>query len=405
MTLSRPRDAETEPTPTVDPGGLARPTFRPDIQGIRAIAVILVVLWHANLLGVTGGFMGVDVFFVVSGFVITELLRRQDPRRLGRNLRNFYARRIRRIVPAATLVLITTAFASFIALGVNMDATVLGDVRWASVFLANFRLINTATPYFIPGVQPSLINHFWSLAVEEQYYLVWPLVVFSIGYFVPRARRKAVLVTVLVAGIAASAAWSAHLTAINPTTAFYSPFTRFWELSLGGLTSLAPGAWSRWAPQLQRAIGTLALGALAVAMFTLKYPSAWPGTMAWWPCLCSAALLFTGRAGGTWGPARWLSWRPATYVGDISYSLYLWHFIWLELPLQFATPNTSVSARLLEITGALACAVASYHLLENPIRHSRRLERDTVSTFLLLGLCVASSWAATFIVAYLVHVT
>jgi peptidoglycan/LPS O-acetylase OafA/YrhL len=380
--------------------GARRAPIRPDIQGMRAIAVMLVILWHASVPGLSGGFIGVDVFFVISGYVITDLLRRQDPRYFAQNLRNFYARRIRRIVPAATVVLVVTTIAAYIALGGNMDPQLLGDVRWSSLFFANVRFISTATPYNIPGIEPSLVSHFWSLAVEEQFYLVWPLVVFSIGFLIPLRHRKATLAAVLAIGVIASSWWSIHETGINPVNSFYSPFTRFWELALGALVSLAPVAWSIRSAMLNAATGAAALVGIAVCAFVVTYPSAWPGALAWWPCSCAAVLLFTGRHGTPYGPTAWLSWSPATYIGDISYSLYLWHYLWLALPLQFVDPPDSAGIRILEVAGAVICAAISYHFLENPIRRSKRLERDPASVFLLLAVCVALTWAATFVVGY-----
>ena len=180
----------------------AHQTFRPDIQGLRAVAVILVILAHASVPGFEGGYLGVDVFFVISGFVITSLLLRQPPRHVRQNLAYFYARRIRRIVPAATLTLVGTTFAAYFLLGTNFVPQLLGDVRWASLFSANFRLIHTGSNYFIPGVAPSLVTHYWSLAVEEQFYLFFPLVVFSLTWLTPLRSRATSLGLFLAAAIA-----------------------------------------------------------------------------------------------------------------------------------------------------------------------------------------------------------
>ena len=380
---------------------LRRTTFRPDIQGLRAVAVILVILAHASVPGFEGGFIGVDVFFVISGYVITNLLQRQPPRNVRANLATFYARRIRRIVPAATLTLVSTVIAAYYLLGVNFNRQLLGDVRWASLFSANFRLIHTGSNYFIPGIAPSLVTHFWSLAVEEQFYLFFPLVVFSLTWLVLSPSRVRPLLTFLVTAIAASAWWSYHLTSINPTTAYYSPFTRFWEIALGALVALIPVAWAKRAPRFNAVLGLLAGIALGFAVWRIDTQSVYPGVLAWWPCATAAVLLWSGQASASWGPATWLAWRPARYVGDISYSLYLWHFVWLMLPLQMMHPPTSPWAREIEIAGAVLCAVISFHVLENPIRHSKRFERDRVAVLLLLLFCVALSWDATFFVGHL----
>jgi len=381
-----------------------RATFRPDIQGLRAIAVVLVILVHASVPGFEGGYVGVDIFFVISGFVITGLLMRQPSTSVRQNLATFYARRIRRIVPAASLTLAATVIAAYILLGVNFDSQLLGDVRWAALFAANFRLINTGSNYFIPGVAPSLVTHFWSLAVEEQFYLFYPLVVFSLAWITPRRFRATALATFLVAAIAVSAWWSFHLTPINPVTAYYSPFTRFWELALGGLVAVIPAAWARRSPRMNSVVALLAVVMLATAVWRLNASSTFPGVLAWWPCGASALLLWTGQASVKGAPASWLAWRPARYVGDISYSLYLWHFPWLMLPLQLVHLISSPTARVVEVAGATACAVLSYHLVENPIRRSRRLNRDGWSAALVLLIGVALSWDATLLIGRLAHV-
>ena len=375
--------------------------FRPDIQGMRALAVVLVILAHAEVPGFDGGYVGVDVFFVISGYVITGLLLRQPDGPIRRNLAHFYSRRIRRIVPAATLALVGTVAAAYWLLGANFNTQLLGDVRWAALFSANFRLINTGSNYFIPGIAPSLVTHFWSLAVEEQFYLVYPLALFSLTWLAPSRHRTRKLGLFLVAAIVCSAWWSYHLTIYNPVSAYYSPFTRFWEIALGALVSLAPAAWAKRTPQLNSAAALVAFVVILVAAVRLNDHSVYPGVLAWWPCAATAVLLYTGQA-SSGGGVNWLSYRPCRYVGDISYSLYLWHFVWLMLPLQMVHPPNS-AFKVVELAGAVACAVASYHLVENPIRRSRQLDRDGWSVVLLLVVCLAISWDASLVVGHLAH--
>ena len=377
--------------------------FRGDIQGLRAIAVLLVVLDHAGVPGFEGGYVGVDVFFVISGYVITALLLRQGSRHLWSNLATFYARRIRRIVPAATVVLVATVLVAYVTLGANFNPQLLGDARWASLFAANFRLIATGSNYFIPGVSPSLITHYWSLAVEEQFYLVYPLAVLLLTRSSVEQRRRANLAIVLVLGVAVSAWWSFHQTPLAPVDAYYSPFTRFWELGLGGLAALVPSTWTRRAPRLNAVASLLALVVLGYGVVHLNATSSYPGVLAWIPCAASAVMLVTGTVQARGGPATWLAWRPCRYVGDISYSLYLYHYAWLMLPLLWASPTTTWQARTLEVAGALLCSILSYHLIENPIRRSGRLGRDRLAALLVLLVCVALSWNATLLVARLAH--
>ena len=377
--------------------------FRGDIQGLRALAVILVILNHASVPGLEGGYVGVDVFFVISGYVITTLLWRQPPHQLWRNLTAFYARRVRRIVPAATLVLTLTVVVAYLSLGSRFSPELLGDVRWASLFGANFRLIATGSNYFIPGVAPSLVTHFWSLGVEEQFYLVYPLVVLVTLRAISPRQRRATLFAVVAVGVVASAIWSFHVTPVNAVVAYYSPLTRFWELGLGGLVALVPPDWARRTPRTNAVLAVLALLGLAYAVTSLNDTSQYPGVLAWGPCAASAVLLWTGTAQSRGGPATWLAWRPCRYVGDISYSLYLYHYAWLMIPLMWATPPHVWWARAAEVAGAFLCAVASYHVLENPLRRSAALSRDHWAVALLLLVCVALSWNATLLVGHLGH--
>ena len=383
---------EPAPAPLADAASSSH--FRPDIQGLRALAVILVVLAHASVPHLTGGYIGVDVFFVISGYVITGVLVRQREANLWLNLRAFYLRRIRRIIPAATVVLCATVIATYLWLGPTAGVPLLTDVRWASLFAANWHLIQTSSSYFIPGVPPSLVTHFWSLAVEEQFYIVFPLLVFSLGV-VAGARRRPALATMLVVAVIASSWWSIHLTPINATEAYYSPFTRFWELALGGLLVLVPRAWAQRTPLLNALLATVALAVIVVAALNLNDYSVYPGALAWWPCGATAVLLWTGQASVRGGPATWLAWRPARYVGDVSYSFYLWHYGWLMIPLEYATTPMSATSRVLQVGGAFVCAVLSYHMLENPIRRSSRLGRHPWGVGLLLVGCLALTWSVT----------
>lgn len=377
-----------------------RQRFRPDVQGLRAIAVLLVVLAHAGVPHFAGGYLGVDVFFVISGYVITGLLLRQRDAPLRHNLAAFYARRIRRIVPAATVVLVATIIATYYWLGPTTGVPLLTDARWASLFAVNWHFIQTNSSYFIPGVLPSLVTHYWSLAIEEQFYIFFPLIVFSLG-MVFVARRRSALATVLVLAIVASSWWSVHLTAINPTQAYYSPFTRFWELALGGLIALVPATWAKKTQLLNALFGALALGIIMVAAYRLTDTSIYPGALAWWPCGATAVLLFTGQTPIPGGPTSWLSWRPAQYVGNVSYSFYLWHYAWLMISLQYASTPMAPLSRALQVLGAFACAVLSYHFLENPIRHSKWLDERPYAAGLLLVLCLAVTWGVTWAYQFL----
>ncbi len=399
LTEPRTRRSEREGFPSA----AAPQEFRRDIQGLRALAVLLVIGNHAGIPGFAGGYVGVDVFFVISGYVITQLLLREAPKGLGRGLADFYARRIRRIVPAATATLVATLLVALVVLGPNVNPELPADVRWASLFAANWRLIVTGSNYFVPGIYPSLITQFWSLAVEEQFYLFFPLLVFLVaGLVAPRSRLR-VLAIALGVAVGLSALWSLHISASDPTSAYYSPFTRFWELGLGcllaTLTSRArpPAAWSA------RVAVLAGLALLALALVKLNATSTYPGWLAWLPTGATALFIWAGAGGTRTWLTRLLSTRPLVYLGAISYSLYLTHYVWVTLPRQLPSPLVGWGWTLLELAGTLITAMVSYHLLEDPIRRSRRLAGDRVAIVLVLLVCVAASWTASIVVQRIAH--
>ena len=395
----------TSSSPTFGyPEVTAREDFRRDIQGLRAIAVILVILNHAAIPGFVGGYIGVDVFFVISGFVITQLLLREATKGIRTGLADFYSRRIRRIVPAATATLVGTLIAAELVLGTRINPNLTGDVRWASLFAANFRLIATGSNYFVPGIHPSLVTQFWSLAVEEQFYLAFPLIVFVIARFMPPRFRLRALVATLGIAVILSAWWSLHISAGNPVLSYYSPFTRFWELGLGCLLAILTMRRPAPAGRIQEIAVVSGVVLLVIALLKLNSTSVYPGWLASLPCGAAAMLIWAGSAERSSLITRILSARPLVYLGALSYSLYLAHYVWLILPGQIVPPLTGWPWTLLEIGGTIISAALSYHLLENPIRRSRRLASDRIAIVLVLCVCVTASWTTAEIVAKLARV-
>src|SRR5580658_5898351 len=212
--------------------------FRPDVEGLRAVAVVLVVLFHAGVPGLTGGYVGVDVFFVLSGFVITGLLLREQQGSGRTSLISFYGRRSRRILPAATLVIIATVLASYHWLGFLIGNSTADVGRTASLFYANFHFIAVGTDYLSAQAPPSALGNYWSLSVEEQFYLVYPALLLATALVWTRCDLRLKLAALLTVGVGISLFWSIHQTAANPTAAYFSPFTHGWELALGGLVAL-----------------------------------------------------------------------------------------------------------------------------------------------------------------------
>ena len=355
----------------------SRLTFRPDIQGIRALAVLLVIVHHLGGHGVSGGFIGVDVFFVVSGFLITSLLVREVDRSGRVSLIDFYARRARRILPAATVVTLATVAASTVLLAMLRTQSVITDAVWATLFAANVRFAMVGTDYFAQGEPPSPLQHYWSLSVEEQFYLVWPVVLLGCAVWARRRGRLAgrrLAVAVLAAAVVASLAWSVWSTYHSPTTAYFSTFARAWELGVGaGCALLLAG--SRWRPPalVSATLPWLGLGAIGVAALWLTPSTPFPGIVAALPVLGTAALILAG-GGRTTAVGRVLSSAPAVRVGDWSYSLYLWHWPLIVLlrshfgPQRFSSPPFQLAVLAL----IFLLSWATFRWVETPFRTGRR---------------------------------
>ncbi len=345
--------------------------FRPDIEGLRAVAIVLVVLYHAGLRGLSGGYIGVDVFFVISGFVITGVLLREQAATHRTSILAFYGRRCRRIIPAATLAIVVTVVATYAVLGVVDGNQTAIDARWAAIFLANFHFASVGTNYLSAQLPPSPLQNFWSLAVEEQFYLVYPTIFLVLSAVRSRLSLRARLAIGLTATIVASFTFSVIQTASNPTVAFFSPFTRAWELALGALIAVG----TEWLLEVPEVIGSImtwaGLGAigLAAVMFTSNTP--YPGWQAALPVIGTALVIAGGAATPRWAAEGLLKVTPFRWLGKLSYSLYLWHWPILIIAAE-SVGKTSLpfSQNLVWLLVALLASIVSYNLVENPIRHS-----------------------------------
>ncbi|MEZ5217064.1 MAG: acyltransferase [Ilumatobacteraceae bacterium] len=257
-------------------------SFRADIEGLRALAVIAVLLYHADLLGFSGGYVGVDAFFVVSGFLITRQLLASAARELpARALwAEFSTRRIRWLLPLASLVLLVTLYASYHELGFLRGNVVASDARWSSFFAANLRFARTGTDYLGEQAAPSPLQHFWSLAVEEQFYVVWPLLILSAMAFGRRRRCPAVAPRRDGPGDHRIVRMGVHRTGSNGTWAYFSPATRAWELSLGGLVAVLATV-RRPTGRIAGSAAVLGLVAVVVAAFLFDDATAFPATPQW----------------------------------------------------------------------------------------------------------------------------
>ena len=371
--------------------------FRPDIQGLRAVAVLLVVLNHAGIPGLPGGYVGVDVFFVISGFVISRglLERLQQTDRV--DLPRFYADRARRILPASLTVILLTAAAAFVLVSPLRLRAILGDAIAAALYVPNIRFALEKTDY-LAGTAPSPFQHFWSLGVEEQFYLFWPVLL--LGVFVLSGRRMPRLTLLVCALALGSFAACLLLTQTAQPWAFFSLPTRAWELMAGALVALIPLPRPRVAPVL----GWVGLGAIIASAVLFTEEAAYPGWLALIPVLGAALVIGFGAQASRGAVGRVLSIRPLVFVGAISYSLYLVHWPLLVL----AREQAGLGAPLpLGYSVALAAASVPlayllYRFVETPFRQRRgtprrALARAGVATVTVLAVLLGAGPAVAMI--------
>jgi peptidoglycan/LPS O-acetylase OafA/YrhL len=344
---------------------------------LRAVAILLVLLYHAGLPQMRGGFVGVDVFFVISGFLITSQLVTEVGRTGSVSLVGFYARRAKRLLPAVGVVLVATVLLVRFTLPTTRWHVIGGDIVASALYVVNWRLADRSVDYLAEDVTPSPVQHFWSLAVEEQYYLVWPLLILVAAVVAKLLRGR--VIPVLWIGLAAVAVpsflWSLTQSANSPARAFFETTTRMWELGIGAAVALASVLLARLPRTLAIGIGWTGLAMAAVSGLIFTPDVRWPGYAAALPTVGAAAVIAGGFAAGGGGPAAVLGSWPFRWVGALSYSLYLWHW-----PLLVAASGLWGELSLAE---GLAVAAASFvpawltfRFVENPIRYSTAVSRS-----------------------------
>jgi peptidoglycan/LPS O-acetylase OafA/YrhL len=372
--------------------------FRPDIEGMRAVAVGLVLLYHGFHAPFTGGFVGVDVFFVISGFLITNLLLHEQAQNAGVSIARFYARRVRRILPAATLVVLATVFVTYYRLGFIAGNQVAGDAKWTAVFAANIHFGLLGTDYLGSQLPPSPLQHMWSLGVEEQFYLLWPGIFLGLVLLVRGRRHRTTLTVALVGIIVVSLAWSVIQTRSNATWAYFSPLTRAWELALGALVAVLATVAARVRPPwLTELLSLCGITGIVISALVLNSSTKYPGSAVALPVISTALLIATGCANQRTLVARALALRPMQWIGARSYSLYLWHWPFLIIAAEYLGKQLSVTQSAGLLLLALAATAVTYRLIENPVRHARVLAKHTgltlaIGAFLIIATIAIAQW-------------
>ena len=365
------------------------------MQGLRALAVLLVIADHV-LGGPVGGFIGVDVFFVISGFLITSLLVRGHERHGRMDYADFYRRRVRRLLPVAVLVLVVTVVATYLLYNRARGEAVLVDGAWALGFLANWHFLAIDTDYFLASGPVSPLQHYWSLSVEEQFYLAWPALL-ALGLLLARRRGAAWALPSLVGVLfAASLGYSVLHSQASPVAAYFSTLDRAWELLAGAALALAVPGLSQMSDRWRPVLGWGGLSAIVAGAFLIEPSSAFPAPWAILPVAGAAAVIASGT-GSDRARLLPLTNPVAGYIGDISYSLYLWHFpVVILLPAYL--PQRGVAFDVISLLVIAILSVTTFHLVEQPVRSSQWLEpawrRDTMTYSPARRASLANGWLA-----------
>ncbi len=400
MTL-HPADS-VSPTEAVAGRRSAQTGFRPDIEGLRAVAVVAVVLFHAEVPGIGGGFVGVDVFFVISGFLITGLLWREANTTGTVRLRRFYGARARRLLPASATVGVITMIASAVLLPPLQAPLVIDDGIASALYVGNYWFIAKQVDYFAASRTGSPFQHYWSLGVEEQFYLVWPAMIIGTAWLIRLARRRTraeatssrrpyLVVLALVAAV--SFALSLAVTYVASFVAFFSLPTRAWQLAAGGLVALTAGQWRRLAPRTAALAGWAGLALILLACTQLGPTTPYPGTAALLPVLGAALVIGAGCAAPSQGCGRALAVRPMRAIGRVSYSWYLWHWPVLVLAAPLLGHPLGLAGSLAAVLVSGGLAVLTLRFIENPLRFAVPIRRSALASLGLGGAATAMAVA------------
>jgi peptidoglycan/LPS O-acetylase OafA/YrhL len=402
MPLSIPFRSHKRPAHTNDEafspaaGGADSSGFRGDIEGLRGFALVIVLLTHADVSFLSGGYVALDIFFVLSGFLITGLMLSEAQKTGHVSLLRFYARRARRILPLSATVLGAILLVSLFTLDPVRAASVSNDAVAAGAYFVNWHFISQSVDYFAfndPNVSP--IQHYWSLSVEEQYYIVWPLLVVGALMLVRRFRvpLRPLLWGVLVVLGGASLAYSIWYTPLNPNAAYLSTFPRVWQVGAGCALALAMPSVIRLPKLVVAALGTAGITAILWASVAYGAGAPYPGWRSIVPTTASLAIIVAGTATARTLPTRFLMLRPVRYLGQLSYAWYLWHWPFLVFAAAFFG-TLSVDEKILVVGIAGIPAVVSHYVVEERFRRSAMLGRRP-----RLAIAVGAAFTASAVAA------
>jgi peptidoglycan/LPS O-acetylase OafA/YrhL len=378
------------------------PVVRPEIQALRAIAVVAVVLYHLWPSRIPGGYVGVDIFFAISGFLIIGHLLREVDRHNRVRLLDFWAKRARRLLPASLLVIVATGIATIVLVPDVVWRQWFQEMGASAIYVQNWLLALNSVDYLGADNKPSPTQHFWSLSVEEQFYIFWPIIIVVVLFIARRfasVKPRQAIGVVLAVLTVASFASSVHGVAVDPAPAYFVTHSRAWEFGIGGLVAFFFASPLAGRDGVRAAVSWVGLALIAVSLFAFRAETPFPGVAALLPVLGTLAVIWAGMSRSVFAPSFLFRLRPVQWLGDISYSVYLWHWGPIVILPFVLGRDLDVWMRLAIVGGAILVGWASKVLVEDPFRLKGPLVRwpswaSVTSALAVTGLVVA---ACTFV--------